>query len=120
VINPAPFAGSAILTVAVQATILYLCFPFRCQPQTYMLFSSVMDGRSIQKYHEIVDNVGITTVILKVGDMILGGFAAAKWRIDEKLFGNGKNSFWFDLTKDVLVPFKPRPDDACHLWGEDG
>lgn len=48
--------------------------------------------------------------------MILGGFAASKWRRDGQSFGNGKNTFLFNLTKDALVPFRPRADDACHLF----
>jgi hypothetical protein len=115
-INPAPFAGSSILTTPGQAQTLYLCFPFRCQPQTHLLFSSARHGRSIRKCHEMVDNVGITAVIIQTGDVILGGFAAAKWRSDGQPFGNGRNSFVFNLTRDALVPFRPRADDACHLF----
>jgi hypothetical protein len=48
--------------------------------------------------------------------MVLGGFAAAKLRRDGQPFGNGRNSFLFDLNRDALVPFRPRVDDACHLF----
>jgi hypothetical protein len=115
-INPAPFAGSAILADPRQALVLYLCFPFRCQPQTHLLFSSERDGRSIVRCHGIVDNIGITAVVVKAGAVVCGGFAAAKWRSDGQPFGNGRNSFLFNLTRDALVPFHPRADDACHLF----
>jgi hypothetical protein len=113
--SPSPFEGSAILTQE-QASMIYFCFPFRGQPNTHLLFSSVRDGRSVRKCHELVDHVGITAVIVKTESAIIGGFAAAKWRNDGRPFGNGANSFLFNLTEDALIPFHPQAEDACHLF----
>jgi hypothetical protein len=63
----------------------------------------------------LIDNVGITLVIVQAGAEIFGGFAASKWRRDGRPFGNGKNSFLFNLTRDAVIPFRPRAPDACHL-----
>jgi hypothetical protein len=113
--NAVPFDKSAILTKQ-QAITLYLCFPFHGQPKTRLLFSSARDGRSIRKCHEMVDHVGITAVIVKAGAAIVGGFAASKWKSDGRPFGNGKNTFLFNITNDALIPYRPRTEDACHLF----
>lgn len=90
-----PFEDSKILTTPSQSTALYLCFPFRNVPQTHLLFSSERDGRDIAKMHQLIDNIGITCLLVKKGDFIFGGFAAAKWNCDGRPFGNGSNSFLF-------------------------
>jgi hypothetical protein len=113
-INRTPFHESGILTPE-QASVLYFCFPFRTQPQTHLLFSTARDGRSIRECHRRVDHVGINVVIIKAESSIFGGFAAAKWRSDGRPFGNGKNSFLFNLTRDHLIPYRPWAEDACHL-----
>jgi len=111
-----PFDGSSILLKPNQRYVLYLCFPFKAQPQTHLLFSTERDGRSIAKMHEMIDNIGITVVIVKKGDFIFGGFAAAKWNTDEKPFGSGSSSFMFSVSLDAYIPYNPRVNDACCLY----
>jgi hypothetical protein len=115
-VNVAPFGGSAILKSADQAAALYFCCPFHGQPRTHLLFSCARDGKSIAKCHELIDNVGITLVVVQAGPTVFGGFAASKWRTDARPFGNGRNSFLFNLTRDAVVPFRPQAPDACHLF----
>ena len=111
-----PFSGTQIIDKASQCTALYLCFPFKAQPQTHLLFSTERDGRSIQKMHQMIDGIGITAVLIKKGDFIFGGFAAAKWNSDGEPFGEGSSSFLFSVSQDAFIPYKPRTQDACHLF----
>lgn len=110
-----PFQGSAILTTPAQCAALYLCFPFKAQPQTHLLFSTERDGRSIQKMHQMIDGIGITTVLIKKDEFIFGGFAAVKWKDDGEPFGEGSSSFLFSVSQDAFIPYRPRVSDACHL-----
>ena len=110
-----PFQGSAILTTPAQRAALYLCFPFKAQPQTHLLFSTERDGRSIQKMHQMIDGIGITTVLIKKDEFIFGGFAAVKWKDDGEPFGDNSNSFLFSVSQDAFIPYRPRVSDACHL-----
>ncbi|EAY18639.1 B-box zinc finger family protein [Trichomonas vaginalis G3] len=111
-----PFEESKILTIQSQSTALYLCFPFRNVPQTHLLFSTERDGRDIAKMHQLIDNIGITCLLIKKGDFIFGGFAAAKWNSDGKPFGNGSNSFLFSVSLDAYIPYRPRVADSCCLY----
>ena len=111
-----PFEGSEIITNPTQGISLYLCFPFKNMPQTHLLFSSVRDGRSIEKMHQMIDNIGITTLLVKKGNFVFGGFAAAKWNSDGKPFGNGTTSFLFSLSLDAYIPYRPLIADACNLY----
>ena len=110
-----PFQGSKIIPASKAAT-LYLCFPFRALPQTYLLFSSERDGRSISKMHELIDDIGITTILVKSGTHVFGGFAAAKWVNNGQPFGEKSSSFIFSVTHDAFIPYRPRVADACHLF----
>jgi hypothetical protein len=114
-----PFQGSNIVSAAAQATALYLIFPFKAHPQTHLLFSTNRDGRSIAKMHQMIDNIGITTVLIKKGDFVFGGFAAVKWRNDGIPFGEGSSSFLFSLSQDAVIPYRARANDACHLYATD-
>ena len=111
-----PFSGTQIINSTALCTALYLCFPFKAQPQTHLLFSTERDGRSIKKMHEMIDGIGITAVLVKKGEFVFGGFAAAKWRNDGEPFGEGSSSFLFSLSQDAFIPFKPRINDSCHLF----
>ena len=115
VLNFQPFQGSKIIPSSKAAT-LYLCFPFRALPQTHLLFSSERDGRSISKMHELIDDIGITAILVKVGSHIFGGFAAAKWVNNGQPFGEKSSSFIFSVTHNAFIPYKPQIHDACHLY----
>jgi hypothetical protein len=110
------FQRSKIITDPNEAVVLYRCFPFKATPQPHLLFSSVRDGRSIEKMHTLIDDIGITAVIVQVGDRKFGGFAASKWNSAGQPFGEEGCSFLFSLTKDAVIPFKPIADDACQLF----
>lgn len=111
-----PFEGSEILVQPSNATALYLCFPFKNLPQTHLLYSSVRDGRSIEKMHQLIDNIGITCVLIKKDDLVFGGFAAAKWNSDGEPFGNQTSSFLFSISLDAYIPYRPHIADACNLY----
>ena len=110
-----PFKDSNILTTPAQCAALYLCFPFRAQPQTHLLFSTERDGRSIRKMHQLIDGVGITAVLIKKDDFVFGGFAAAKWRNDGEPVDN-PSSFIFSVSQDAYIPYRPRVNNACSLF----
>jgi hypothetical protein len=101
---------------AEEAVVLYNCFPFKAQPLTHLLFSSNRDGRSIEKMHELIDGIGITTVLLQAGDFKFGGFAASKWNSDGKPFSENGNSFLFSLTSDAMIPYRPQNPERCQLF----
>jgi hypothetical protein len=60
--------------------------------------------------------VGITAVMVKAGAEVFGGFASSRWKADGRPFGNGRNSFLFNLNRDAVIPFRPHAEDACHLF----
>jgi hypothetical protein len=111
-----PFEGSAILKTTTQCRALYLCFPFKGVPQTHLLYSTERDGRSIAKMHQQIDGIGITAILVKSGDYIFGGFAAAKWTNDGHPFGEKSSSFLFSISQDAYIPYRPRCADACRLY----
>jgi hypothetical protein len=111
-----PFQRSKILTDAAEATVLYRCFPFKAQPQPHLLFSTRRDGRSIEKMHTLIDDIGITAIIIQVGDFRFGGFAASKWNSAGEPFGEEGCSFLFSITKDAVIPFKTGTADGFQLF----
>ena len=115
-LNFPPFEGSKILTDSGMCSVLYLCLPFRSQPITHLLFSSDRDGRSIKRLHELVDGVGITCILVKKGDYIFGGFAAAKWNSDGQPFGEKGNSFLFSCSQNAHIPYRPQAENSCQLF----
>lgn len=115
-LNFQPFQESEIITEPGHAIALYLCFPFKAQPRTHLLFSSNRDGRSIQKMHQMIDGIGITAVLVKKEEFIFGGFAAAKWNCDSVPFGEGSSSFLFSVSQDAFIPYAPRMKESCHLY----
>ena len=74
---------------------LYLTFPFKSTPIPQLLYSTERDGRSIRVMHKLIDNVGITAVIVRRGNLTFGGFAAAKWTNEGVAFGDGTSTFLF-------------------------
>lgn len=111
-----PFEGSAIITNPELQRRLYLCFPFKGQPVTHRMYYSETDGRTVNKIHKLVDNHGITVVIVKSGENIFGGFAASKWNTDGKPFGKGTSSFLFQLNKDAFIPNRGQTEEPITLF----
>jgi len=111
-----PFDGSDIISDSDEARKLYMCLPFRGQPQTHLMFSTRNDGRSISKMHRMIDGMGITVVLVRSGTYVFGGFAASKWNSDGVPFGQGSSTFLFSITRDAFVPYKPQSDDPCYLY----
>jgi hypothetical protein len=105
-----PFHRSRIITDPDFQAQFYRVFPFRGAPQPHLLFATGRDGRSIEKLHTLVDGIGITVVLIQVGDAKFGGFAASKWNSDGVPFGEEGCSFLFSINKDAVVPFKPAPN----------
>jgi hypothetical protein len=112
-----PFQRSKIITDPQQALVLYRCFPFKAQPQPHLLFSTNRDGRSIAKMHAQIDDIGITAILIQVGERVFGGFAASKWNSDGVPFGEEGCSFLFNITQDAIIPYKPDAKDGCQLIG---
>jgi hypothetical protein len=111
-----PFQRSKIITDPEAQLILYRCFPFKAQPQPHLLFSSIRDGRDIAKLHKNIDDIGITAVIVQVGERVFGGFAASKWNSDGVPFGDEGCSFLFNINEDSVIPYKPISEDAPQLY----
>jgi hypothetical protein len=87
--------------------LFYRVFPFKGQPQPHLLFATGRDGRSIEKLHTLVDGIGITVIIVEVGENKFGGFAASKWNSTGEPFGAEGCSFLFSINKDAIIPYKP-------------
>jgi hypothetical protein len=111
-----PFHRSKILSSPEEGLMLYRCFPFKSQPHPHLLYSSVRDGPSIQKAHELIDGLGITAVLVQVGENRFGGFAASKWNSAGQPFGDEGCSFLFSLTHDAVIPYKGPGPERCQLF----
>jgi len=111
-----PFKNSEIINDPALGRKLYMCFPFKEQPETHLMFSTNRDGRSIQKMHRMIDGMGITAVLVRAGEYVFGGFAATKWNCDAVRFGNNTSTFIFSVTRDAFIPYKPQCDDPCYLF----
>jgi hypothetical protein len=112
-----PFHRSKIIIDPDERLMLYRCFPFKGQPQPHLLFSSVRDERSISKMHTLIDGIGITAILVQVGELRFGGFAASKWKSDGAPFGDDGCSFLFSITKDAVIPFKLGTPGIFQLYG---
>jgi hypothetical protein len=66
--------------------------------------------------HELIDGLGITTVLVQTGDFRFGGFAASKWNSNGEPFGESGNSFLFSLKYDAMIPYKIQNPDHCQLF----
>jgi hypothetical protein len=111
-----PFQRSKILGVEEGLT-LYRSLPFKAQPQPHLLFSTVREGRSIEAMHGKIDGIGITVILVQVGDSRFGGFAAGRWSSDGVLSGQDGCSFLFSINKDAVIPYKVGTTDAYQLFG---
>jgi hypothetical protein len=110
-----PFEESRILTDPELQRRLYMCLPFREQPETHLMFATYKDGRSIPKMHKIIDGKGITVVIAAANAHVFGGFAATKWNCEGKPFGEGSSSFLFSITQDAFIPNKGQAEEKVTL-----
>lgn len=119
-INFKPFEGSAIISNEDIALKLYLCFPFKATPETHLLFATYRDGRNVTKMHKMVDGIGISVIILKVGKRVFGGFAASKWNSDGVPFGEGTSSFIFSINHDAFIAPNPQVVNPIYLLGTPG
>lgn len=116
VINFEPFQESKILTTTEKRNALYFCIPFNQYPKTTLLFSTERDSRSIRKMHMMIDQVGLSIVIIKKGQYLFGGFASSKWNHDGIPFGDPLKCFIFSISQDAIIPFVKRVEDACCLY----
>ncbi|KAJ5073124.1 mtor-associated protein meak7 [Anaeramoeba ignava] len=103
-INENPFADSEILSGTGLESVLFLCLPFKTQPETALLYSSSRDGFSIKKMHDFIDNSGPVVFLLKKNEQIFGGFVSTSINCEQKFFGSTK-SFLFNLFYDTKIPF---------------
>ncbi|KAJ5079887.1 zinc finger protein constans-like 10 [Anaeramoeba ignava] len=110
------FEDSQIIIDPNLAAVLYLCLPFKGQPDTLLLYSSTRDSRSIKKLHELVDHKSPTVFIVKCEGLIFGAFASVALNSDMKPFGSGK-SFLFSLSFDTKIPCL-RNKNQC-LWASE-
>lgn len=114
----APFAGSKIIDKE-QGSTLYHALPFKATPKTHMLFSTQRDGKSIKLMHNLIDNLGITLVLIKRDDFVFGGFAGTKWNHNGENFGQPNGCFLFSLNRDAIVPYRPSIEEPCVLFAEE-
>lgn len=112
-----PFEESHIIIDPKERKKLYLCLPFKGCPETHLMFATYRDGRSVAKLHKMVDDKGVTVMLIKVGENVFGGFAATRWNSDEKPFGMGSSSFLFSITRDAFIPYRPQSDEPIYLFG---
>ena len=110
-----PFAQSTIITDAVTRQRLYLSLPFRGVPEPHILYSSAENGLNIHTMHKLVDGMGITCVICKVGTQVFGGFAASKWDSTGKPKKDKASTFLFQINKDAFIPYGGQSEDPCYM-----
>ncbi|EAY21482.1 B-box zinc finger family protein [Trichomonas vaginalis G3] len=115
-LNFVPFEGTTILPNDEIARRLYMSLPFKTQPATHLLYSTERDPRTIRAIHDLIDNIGITVVLVKKGGYVFGGFAATKWNCDGQPFGDKSSSFLFSINRDIFIPYRPTIDDPCYLY----
>ena len=113
-----PFQGSLILDEPSISYDLYLCLPIQPIAVPHLLFSTEIDGRSIQKMHQKIDNVGVTVILVKNQSTgyVFGGFAASKWNSRGVPFGDKTSSLLFSINQNAIIPFRPQIQDACYLY----
>ena len=110
-----PFTESRIVVDATTAERLYLCLPFKGTPQPHLLFSTELHSRSIRMMHKMIDEMGITLVLVQVGQQKFGGFAATKW-VPDGIPKKEKNStFLFQITKDAFIPYGGQSEDPYYV-----
>lgn len=109
-----PFADSKIITDGTLRNRLYMCFPFKGVPEPHMLFSSEEHGKNIRLMHKMIDNMGITCILIKSGDQVFGGFAASKWTADGTKKTDKSSTFLFSITKDAFIPYGGQSDEKFY------
>ena len=117
-LNFQPFVESTILTDPDVQRKLYMCLPFREQPETHLMYATYRDGRSIPKMHKVIDGKGITLFLASANSRIFGGFAATKWNCDGTPFGAGSSSFLFSITEDAFIPNHGQVEDQICLCAQ--
>lgn len=111
-----PFKESEILTDDQEKKTVYLTLPFKGVPDTHLMFSTTRDGRSISKMHKMIDDKGITLILVRSAGYTFGGFAAAKWNCDGVPFGDQSSCFLFSLTNDAFIPAHGQSEEPCKLF----
>ena len=111
-----PFKGSEIILDDEEKRTLYLTLPFKGIPETHLMYSTSRDGRSIIKMHKMIDDKGITLVVVRANGYVFGGFAAAKWNNDGVPFGDQSSCFLYSLTNDAFIPAHGQSEDPCKLY----
>ena len=111
-----PFKGSEIILDDEDKRTLYLTLPFKGIPETHLMYSTNRDGRSIIKMHKLIDEKGITLIVVRANGYVFGGFAAAKWNSNGVPFGDQSSCFLFSLTNDAFIPAHGQSEDPCKLF----
>jgi hypothetical protein len=115
-INFIPFKESEIILDNDEKKMIYLTLPFKGIPETHLMFSTTRDGRSMSKMHKMIDDKGITLVLVKANGHVFGGFAAAKWNSNGEPFGDQSSCFLFSLTNDAFIPAHGQSEEVCKLF----
>eukprot|EP00768_Dysnectes_brevis_P004713 gnl/Dysnectes_brevis/341_a376_3976.p1 GENE.gnl/Dysnectes_brevis/341_a376_3976~~gnl/Dysnectes_brevis/341_a376_3976.p1 ORF type:complete len:153 (-),score=54.40 gnl/Dysnectes_brevis/341_a376_3976:594-1052(-) len=68
-----------------------------------LLWQSRAYGTRLSTLHALCGSNGATVLLLKVGDQLLGGYAAQPWNSSGVSFG-GPGCCVFSLSRDMLVP----------------
>lgn len=116
-INFVPFNESRILKDGTLRNKLYMCFPFKGVPEPHVLYSSDTHGRSFRMMKKMIDNMGITCVLVRCGDKVFGGFAASKWTSDGVKKTDKSSSFLFSITRDAFIPYGGQSEQKFYTMG---
>ena len=110
-----PFEGSRIVLDPTTAEKLYLCLPFKGTPEPHILFSTELHSRNIRMMHKMIDEMGISLVLIKANNQVFGGFAASKWVSDGVPKREKSSTFLFQLTKDAFIPYGGQSEDPFYM-----
>lgn len=110
-----PFSDSRIITSPSIGERLYLCLPFKGTPKPHILFSTELHSRNIKMMHKMIDEMGITLVLIKVGDQIFGGFAGTKWIPDGQPKKDKCSTFLFQINRDAFIPYAGQSEDPYYI-----
>ena len=110
-----PFAESRILLDETTRRKLYMSFPFKGVPEPHLLFSSELQGKNIRMMHKLIDNMGITCVLVKAGTQVFGGFAASKWESNGIPKKQKCSTFLFQINKDAYIPYGGQSEEKYYM-----
>ena len=110
-----PFETSRIISDPATAEKLYMCLPFKGTPEPHILFSTELNSKNIRIMHKMIDDMGISLVLVKSGDNVFGGFAASKWSSDGIPKKDKSSTFLFQLNKDAFIPFGGQAEDPIYM-----